>query len=56
MPWSTKCTAAAPIDASGRTSRGNDTFFTNDAFRTTDVVPLCTPPEKKFQTNTPHSR
>src|SRR3954453_23308691 len=56
MPWRKKCTPAAPTDASGSTSRGNDTFFTSAAYITTDVVPLSTAPEKKFHTSTPQSK
>ena len=42
--------------ASGNTSRGNDTFLTSEAFMTTDVVALRTPPEKKFHTNRPDNK
>src|SRR3954454_17147308 len=56
MPWSTKCTSAAPTVASGRISRGNDTFLTSDAFVTTDVVAPNAPLEKKFHTSTPDNK
>ena len=45
-----------PIAASGRISRGNETFFTSPALLTTDPHAAERPVEKKFQTSRPESR
>ena len=51
--WSAKCTIAAPIEASGRISRGNHTFCTSWALPTIEPVPADRAVAKKFQASRP---
>ena len=51
-----KCTSMLPIAASGRISRGNETFFTRPALATTEVHAPDSPVEKRFHTRRPESR
>ena len=51
-----KWTSAAPMLASGRISRGNDTFLIRPAFPTTAPVAAPSPAENRFHTSRPDSR
>ena len=50
-----KCTSMLPTAASGRISRGNDTFFTSPEFATTEPVAAPSPVENRFHTSRPES-
>ena len=54
--WRKKCTIAAPIEASGRISRGNHTFCTSWALPTIEPVPAETAVEKRFQASRPERK
>ena len=54
--WSPKCTNAAPIDASGRISRGNHTLPTRPALPTIEPVPPPRPAENRLYGSRPASR
>ena len=56
MSWRPKWTSAAPIDASGRISRGNHTLVTRLALPTIEVVPPPRPAEKRLYGSSPDSR
>src|SRR5205085_9259753 len=56
MPWSTKSTLAAPIVASGRTSRGKYTFVTRFALSTTERAARPIVAENRFHARIPDSR
>ena len=46
-------TRPAPIEANGRTSRGNQTFWTSARFSISERAAACTLPAKKFQMRRP---
>ena len=48
-----KCTSMLPTAASGRISRGNETFFTRPELATTDPVAAPSPVENRFHTSRP---
>ena len=56
ISWNPKLTRAAPIEASGRISRGNATFETRFALPTIDVVACPTAVENSVQATIPDSR
>ncbi len=51
-----KCTSMLPTAASGRISRGNETFLTRPALATTELQAPASPVEKRFHTSRPDSR
>ena len=51
-----KCTSMLPTAASGRISRGNETFLTSPELATTDVQAAAKPVEKRFHTRSPDSK